>query len=554
MTNTRRQPTRVFPVPYQVDFSAESKGRHLDSTKRKLTWKFGFANPPSVFPHLFDAKENHVGDLNDGRGNGSIVPFSDEPKKGVECRGREHEIILTWSVLSGKAHIYVDSREIYRSEPAEEYLFNPFTASFNREFDLPNSQFNGKHRIGLRCYARTPMGAKNMVVDSNGGTFRQYDLTLDGLSYFVMPAVYELGTNRMWSKVSRWGLLRLEDPGHFDESKDRSSSDSYWHNEHFSNSEKRAMHPKTESGEKRMMKDAMKASLENWDKDHGHGKKNNGSSRPRSSAESDSSARNGRNSSSSWRPKKENNANALGAIGEDNLIDFGFAAPAEINLSQQATSDISVMDDDATTASFRMNTAWNSNSAPPQQQPTLSPSQPYAGQYTGTLYPNQYQQQQQQPQYQDPTFHPQYAQKPLTSVGIMSTNPVAPRGSVEIPSDASFAMPPPPTMDDYNNAFVGSQVNMGAPVIGGSTVMTTYQPSPGSVASYAVGMTSPIASMQQQQQQPQMAQYGMQQASQSLSQSFAPPRGESLAGGMPMSMGASPQMMANTYNFDPHSS
>jgi len=63
----------------------------------------------------------------------------------------------------------------------------------HRGFDLPNAEFNGKHRIDIRLYARTPIGAKNMVVDEAGSRFRQFDMAVDGLSYFSMPAVFELG-------------------------------------------------------------------------------------------------------------------------------------------------------------------------------------------------------------------------------------------------------------------------------------------------------------------------------------------------------------------------
>jgi hypothetical protein len=156
----------VFPVPYQVDFISETKGRHIDSTKRKLTWKFGFAHPPAVFPHLHDA---------DG------CP----PRTGIQCRGREHEIIITWSILTSKVHIYVDSKEIYRHVPYHnESILYTFNGEMHRGFDLPNAEANGRHRIDVKLYARTPMGAKNMVVDENGGTFRQFDLAVDGLSYF----------------------------------------------------------------------------------------------------------------------------------------------------------------------------------------------------------------------------------------------------------------------------------------------------------------------------------------------------------------------------------
>lgn len=522
-----RPPNKVFPVPYQVDFTVESKGRHLDSTKRKLIWKFGFAHPPSVFPHMYDADENY---RCDGGGGG---PSDDNPKRGIECRGREHEVILTWSLLTGKAHIYVDSREIYRHAPVKDEIFNPFSASFHKGFDLPNSKYNGRHRIDIRCYARTPLGAKNMVVDDSGGKFRQYDLTVDGLSYFNFPALFELGTDRMWEKVSRWGLMReqsyqeegttgnrqfennnngefkshgrMEDEYHFEKAQRRANKETYKYGTSISRSEYKAMSPRSESEEERMIRIAMEASKREFANSK---TASSGSLRTSSSAEENDSTYGNGNGQQSYGRSNSRHSNRegptppskLSSIGEDdNLIDFGDIDEAtkkvsQISISRQTTSDVSVLgDDDATTASFVLNTAWNSNNGvPPPPPPQMSPR---------GMYP--------MPQYQDPTFsfRSQYAQsqQPWSSVGTISTNPATPRG--QLPSDASFAVPPPPTWDDYNNAFGGSTRSMGpGSVIGGSV---TQGMSPMSNAS--VGMTSPMAHMGQQQQPPQ---YGMQQASQ----------------------------------------
>lgn len=544
-------PRRVFPVPYQVDFSVESKGRHIDSTKRKIAWKFGFAHPPAVFPHLFDANENHIDD-NNGDSGGAIVPAAD-PKRGVECRGREHEIVLTWSILTGKAHIYVDSREIYRHEPVEDSIFNPFSASFHRGFNLPNPKFNGRHRIDIRCYARTPMGAKNMVVDDRGGKFRQYDLNVDGLSYFTMPPVFELGTERMWNKVGRWGLNRVqyqEEVIPFGGGVHGEHYDKYGRS--ISKNEYKAMNPRSDSEEERMMRIAMDASLNDWERDVGHGKRNNGgaASRSSSSEENDSSYSNGRKGTSRSAAKKKS-AKKMSSIGEDNLIDFGAdeasKALSQITISRQTSSGISVMDnDDATTASFVMGTAWNSNDmAPPsrQQYSSFSPRHPTAAH----LYPNQ---QPQLPphQYHDPTFRSPHAQQQWTGVGTVSSpNHTSPHNGASLPSDASFAVPPPPTWDDYNDAFGGSTMDsMDASVAVGSTATTYAQPmSPASAAS--VGMMSP---MTQVRQQPLMnAQYGTQQASQWQSQPLSPAGGGSIFGGGP-SMGAS-HGVSNGNKFDP---
>ena len=487
----------------------------------------------------------------------------------VECRGREHEIILTWSLLTGKAHIYVDSREIFRQEPVKDEIFNPFSASFRHEFDLPNPKFNGEHRIGIRCYSRTPLGAKNMDVDATGGKFRQYELTVDGLSYFRMPAMFELGTERMWSKVGRMGLMRMEseqvdahrgggthgkhharsqsadferrtgrmvDEYYFDKAKQRSVGGGRY-GQSISKTEHKAMTPRSESEEERMMRIAMEVSMKDDERDiigggHHHGN-NNGVANRKSTNENDSSFGNGQKESINHRPARKTTGK-MESIGEDNLIDFGGAneaakALSHISISRQTTSDVSVLgDDDATSASFVLDTAWGS-----QQQPTaMSPRQTYVG---GQIY-NNHQQQQPPSPYHDPTFRTKYAsQQVWSSGGTLSSNPTTPRGGggIGLPSDASFAVPPPPTWDDYNNAFGGSMMNMGASVMGGSVV------SPASL-----GMTSPLT-----QQQP----YGVQQQQASMwqSPSYAAPTNGVAVGVAPATAPAMAPPVAKINKFDP---
>ena len=493
------RPKKLFPVPYQVDFQCESKGRHLDSTKRKITWKFGFAHPPSVFPHLFDKDENYVGDDSADGNNDDVLP----QMKGTDCRGREHEIILVWSIMTNKAHIYVNSQEIFRLDsPHEDYInLNPFSGSFRRGFNLPNSKYNGKHRIDIRCYARTPMGAKNMIVDDAGGKFRQYELTVDGLSFFSMPAMYELGTSKMWNKLSRWGMLRADsgvedthDQGserqHYTGSNNNQTGrleDEYYFakskgkkfNSEISKSERKAMAPRTESDEQRMMRIAMEASLRDVDNEN-HARRSyngNGSAlllRNSSHEENNAGSGNMQQSSSSQRVKKENKSSSLVTVGEDtNLIDFGdpddtlAKGVSQITISRRMQSDVSVLeDDDATTASFMMN---------PNGQPTTMP----AG--NNVYAPNQY-------QYRDPTYAP--PQRPWNGVGTISSNPVA-NTRPGLSSEMSFVVPPAPTLDDYNNAFGGSSMSMTA----------SFAPNPLSPAS-TIGMHSPTAPRGNWQSQP----------------------------------------------------
>ena len=218
--------------------------------------------------------------------------------------------------------------------------------------------------------------------------------------------------------------------------------------------------------------------------------KRDGSLRTSSSAEeNDSMFRNERNGQSARSPPP----NKLSSIGEDdNLIDFSAEEAtqriSQISISRHTDSDVSVLgNDDATTASFMLNTT-----IPPQSD--MSPR---------NLYSNQYQQQQQQmPHYHDPTFH--QPQRPWSSAGTVSSGYNTPRAYGVPPSDASFAVPPPPSMMDIRGAFGGSTMSMGGSVI-----------SPMSNASAGF---SPMAPQQQQQ-------YSMQQASQWQSQSGTVPLG-----------------------------
>jgi hypothetical protein len=75
-------------VPYQVDYKVSGAGKTLGVTKKKVLWKFGFANPDA---------------LRDG-------------SAGSQCRGSEHEVNFVWSLASGKRQISVDGKEVHYSE------------------------------------------------------------------------------------------------------------------------------------------------------------------------------------------------------------------------------------------------------------------------------------------------------------------------------------------------------------------------------------------------------------------------------------------------------
>jgi len=131
-------------VPYQIDFSAIAAGKRVSSTKRKIRWRFGYANPEALV---------------DGR-------------NGTDCRGDEHDVTVVWSITSGKRQISMDGREVHYSTNRAGVL----------EF---NWQTKGNHVIKVTGHAAPPMTAQP--------GFRQYDLSIDGQSFFTMPKVFQLG-------------------------------------------------------------------------------------------------------------------------------------------------------------------------------------------------------------------------------------------------------------------------------------------------------------------------------------------------------------------------
>lgn len=155
-------------VPYQVDFTPAKKGRHVGMTKRRISWKFGFAS----------LKEAVV----DGR-------------QGVECRGSEHELQFTWSLSSGKRQVEFDGQIVHFSIVKSSLLEN---VVFEHSFPISTAYKDddhgtARHTIQIICFARTP---------SHAGSFHQFDVRVDGVSYFDFLKLYELGSDKMWSMHS----------------------------------------------------------------------------------------------------------------------------------------------------------------------------------------------------------------------------------------------------------------------------------------------------------------------------------------------------------------
>lgn len=131
---------------YQVDCNVRNTGKTVAVTKRRVTWKFGVANPSALA----------------------------EGKTGVECRGHEHEIKLIWSITSGKRSVVFDGQEVHFSQgkPLRE-----------NKFCFQWSEWG--HSFYMIAHVAPPIPKST--------DFKMFDLLIDGQSFAVYPKIYQLG-------------------------------------------------------------------------------------------------------------------------------------------------------------------------------------------------------------------------------------------------------------------------------------------------------------------------------------------------------------------------
>ncbi|KAL3772759.1 hypothetical protein ACHAWO_004121 [Cyclotella atomus] len=129
--------------PYQINYRSKRSGKHITVTKRRVTFLFGFSNADAIASGLTEG----------------------------ECRGQEHEVVLIWSHVSGKRQVFMDGREIHASKAA-----------------MGNTKF--EHAWGLGCHVLKLVANAS---PSNDGS-RQFDLLLDGMSFFQFRQIYQLGS------------------------------------------------------------------------------------------------------------------------------------------------------------------------------------------------------------------------------------------------------------------------------------------------------------------------------------------------------------------------
>jgi len=144
-------------VPYQIDYQTKGAGKTLGITKKKVTWKFGFANSEALA----------------------------EGFSGSQCRGSEHEINFVWSLATGKRQIIVDQKEAHYSETG----LNGWTSdrTFQHHFNLYSPNYGT-----VRCHLITLPPNH----DAPGGN-KPFQLKVNGVNFFDFCKVFQLGTPAM---------------------------------------------------------------------------------------------------------------------------------------------------------------------------------------------------------------------------------------------------------------------------------------------------------------------------------------------------------------------
>ena len=154
-SNVSKYDMRHNPV-YQIDCQIAASGKRVSATKRRVRFRFGFSNREAVAKGC----------------------------TGTDCRGEEHEINLVWSLTSGKRTVTADGQEVHFSAGRRDTKFET------------SWSMAGGHIMKLVAYAAQPLFPQPGVI------FRQYDLQIDGLSFFEIPRIYELGVVDAVRKVT----------------------------------------------------------------------------------------------------------------------------------------------------------------------------------------------------------------------------------------------------------------------------------------------------------------------------------------------------------------
>ena len=144
-------------VPYQVDYTVQNTAKTLGFSKKRVTFKFGFANERALR----------------------------QGETGPACRGSEHELTFIWSLASGKRQLLLDGRDVHFSESGQ----NGWTADrlWEHSFALKDK---ATHKVYKVQFISQPK-------DRDLSDQRPFDLRIGGMSYFQFNRIFQLGTPRM---------------------------------------------------------------------------------------------------------------------------------------------------------------------------------------------------------------------------------------------------------------------------------------------------------------------------------------------------------------------
>jgi hypothetical protein len=193
-SRTKHQPSII----YQVDSRNTAAGKIVASTKRRACWRYGHVNNQAVLG-----------------GN-----------SGANCRGKEHEVTLVWSIASGKKRVFHNSKEVHFSVGSRT----------NGKFQCTWS--SREHFFTIIAYAFPP--------STRIRPRKQFELLINGYSFDNLPRIYELGEDSDQSSMenvnalmpkhtlpkhslpkhgSTYNPLRLDDESRFFRGEDRQPSD-----------------------------------------------------------------------------------------------------------------------------------------------------------------------------------------------------------------------------------------------------------------------------------------------------------------------------------------
>mmetsp|Transcript_31767 Transcript_31767/g.47451 ORF Transcript_31767/g.47451 Transcript_31767/m.47451 type:complete len:242 (-) Transcript_31767:130-855(-) len=134
---------------YQIDYASANCGRIVPMSKRRIRFKYGYTNMPAIYDGL----------------------------SGQDCRGAEHEVSIMWSLSSGKQSIQYDGEVVYVNV-----------------CDLADGKMTHSWHDKDGHYLKVIVHSlSTSLKQTQDAEWRQYDLFIDGISYFKAPKIFEIG-------------------------------------------------------------------------------------------------------------------------------------------------------------------------------------------------------------------------------------------------------------------------------------------------------------------------------------------------------------------------